>query len=55
MSLQSRTNTVCRAKSTIVKMKIHKTMLKVAAVCGSETWAVAAMDMISLGTWNRKI
>jgi len=24
-------------------------------VCGSETWALAEMDMNRLGTWDRKI
>jgi hypothetical protein len=33
-----------------VKIKIHKTMLKPAAVFGSETWAMTEMDMNSLAT-----
>jgi hypothetical protein len=41
--------------STAVKIKIYKTMLRPAAVYGSETWAVAEMDMNRLGTWDRKI
>jgi len=38
-----------------VKIKIHKTMTKPAVVCGSETWAVAEMDMKRLGTGEGKI
>ena len=30
--------------------KIYKTMLKPATMCGSETWAVAEMDMNRLST-----
>jgi hypothetical protein len=38
-----------------VKIKIYKTMTKPAVVCGSETWAVAEMDMKRLGTGEGKI
>jgi hypothetical protein len=38
-----------------VKIKICKTMLKPAAVFGSETWVVSVMDMKRLGSWERKI
>jgi len=41
MFLQSRTNTVCRAMGTAVKIRIYETILKQAAVRGGETWAVA--------------
>jgi len=41
--------------STAVKIKIYKTVLKPAAVCGSETWAVAETVVNRLGTWYRKI
>ena len=34
---------------------MYKAMQKPAAVCGSETWAVAEVDMNRLGAWNRKI
>jgi hypothetical protein len=39
-----------RATRTAVKIKIYKTILKPAAVYGSETWAVAEIDMNRLGT-----
>ena len=41
--------------SKAVKIKICKTMVKPAAVFGSETWAVRVMDMKRLGAWERKI
>jgi hypothetical protein len=30
-------------------------MVKPVAVCGSEIWAMAEMDMARLDTWERKI
>jgi len=41
--------------SKAVKIKICKTMVKPAAVFGSETWAVRVMDMKRLGAWERKV
>jgi hypothetical protein len=41
--------------SKTVQIKIYKTTVKPAAVIGSETWAVAEMDMKRLCTWERKI
>jgi hypothetical protein len=38
-----------------VKIKIYKTRVKPALVFGSETWAVAEMDLKRLSTWERKI
>jgi hypothetical protein len=38
-----------------VKIKIHNTMMKPAVLFGSETWAMAEMDMKRLGQWDRKI
>ena len=38
-----------------VKINIVKEMVKPAAVFGSETWAVAEMDMTRLGTGEREI
>jgi hypothetical protein len=38
-----------------VKIKIYKTRVKPALVFGSETWAMAEMDMKRLSTWERKI
>jgi hypothetical protein len=37
-----------------VKIQMYKTIIP-AAVCGSETWAMAEMDMKEQGTWERKI
>jgi len=44
-----------RATSQSVKVKIHKTMVKAAALFGCETWAVNEMDLKRLGEWERKI
>ena len=41
--------------SKAVKIKIFKTIVKLAAVFGSETWAVRVMDMKRLGAWERKV
>jgi hypothetical protein len=38
-----------------VEIKIHKTTTKPAVVCGSETWAVAEMNMKRLGIGEGKI
>ena len=38
-----------------VQIKIYKTMVKAAAVFGSETWAVAEMGTKRLCAWERKI
>jgi hypothetical protein len=40
--------------SKAVKIKKYKTIVKPAAVFGSEIWAVAEMDMNRLGAWKRK-
>jgi len=44
-----------RAVSRAVKIKIYKTMVKPGVVFGSETRAMAEMDMTRLGKWKRKI
>ena len=41
--------------SEAVKIKIYKPMVKPVVVFGSETQAMAEMDMTRLGTWERKI
>jgi hypothetical protein len=38
-----------------VKIKVHNTMAQPAVLFGSETWAMAEVDMKRLGTWERKI
>ena len=38
-----------------VKIKIYKTRVKPALVFGSETCAMAEMDLKRLSTWERKI
>jgi len=40
---------------TAVRIRVYKTRAKSVVACGNETWAVAAMDMKRLGTWERKI
>jgi len=42
------------AMSKAVKIKKYKTIVKSAVVFGSETWAVAEIDMNRLGAWERK-
>ena len=44
-----------RAVSKAVEIKIYKTMVKPAVVFGSETRAMAEMDMTRLGMWDRII
>ena len=39
----------------VVKIKIHKTMVKPGVVYGSETWAMADTDMKRLSRWERKM
>jgi hypothetical protein len=41
--------------SLSVKVKVHKTTMNPAAVCGSEAWAVYEMDTKRFGAWERKI
>jgi hypothetical protein len=41
--------------SKAVKIEIYKTMVKPTVVYGSDTWAVAEMDMKRMSTWERKI
>jgi hypothetical protein len=41
--------------SKAVKIKICKTIVKLAAVFESETWAVGVTDMKRLGAWERKV
>jgi hypothetical protein len=38
-----------------VKIKIYTTRVQPALVFGSETWAMAEMDMKRLSAWERKI
>jgi len=40
---------------TTVRIRVYKMIVKPIVVCGSETWAVAEMDMKRLGAWERKI
>jgi hypothetical protein len=40
--------------SKAIKIKIHKMMVKSVVVFGSETWAVAEMNMKRLGTGERE-
>jgi hypothetical protein len=40
--------------STAVKIKIYRTMVKPAAVYGSETWPMREMDMKRLNTCESK-
>jgi len=46
---------VSRATSKAVKIKRYKMMAKSFVVCGSEILAMAEMDMIRLGAWERTI
>jgi len=43
------------AMSKEVKIEIYKMMVKPTVVYGSDTWAVAEMDMKRMSTWERKI
>jgi hypothetical protein len=43
-----------RAMSKAVKIKTYKKLVKPTVVFGSETWAVAEMDMNRLGSWEGK-
>ena len=44
-----------RAVSNVVKIKIDKTKVKPVVECGSETWAIAEMDMKRLVAGKRNI
>jgi hypothetical protein len=39
--------------SHLVQVKVYKTVVNPAAVFGSETWAVTAMDVKRMGAWER--
>jgi hypothetical protein len=41
--------------SKAVKIKIYKMMVKPAVMFGSETWAMAEMDMTRMVTQERKV
>jgi len=42
-----------RAIGKAVAIEINKTMVKLAVVCGSETWHMTAVDVKRLKTWER--